>query len=84
MDRPAQEQEPDETFNPWTIVNLVFHHLVDLGLSPTLGAGGDPGVPAAELLRALGIRPAVEGDRQASEAVKQQLGDLRAAVFGDR
>ena len=26
-----------ETFNPWTVVNLVFHHLADHGLHPVLG-----------------------------------------------
>jgi hypothetical protein len=70
-----------ETFNPWSIVNLVFHHLASHGLHPVLG-GADPGAPAAELLRALGIEPAAEGDRQVSENVKQQLADIRAAVFG--
>jgi hypothetical protein len=70
-----------ETFNPWSIVNLVFHHLASSGLHPVLG-GDDPGAPAADLLRALGIQPAAEGDRQVSENVKQQLAELRAAVFG--
>ena len=70
-----------ETFNPWSIVNQVFHHLVANGLHPTLGAGGDPGAPAAELLRALGIEPAAEGDRQVSLNVRRQLADLRSAVF---
>jgi hypothetical protein len=70
-----------ETFNPWSIVNLVFHHLASHGLHPVLG-GDDPGAPAADLLRALGIEPAAEGDRQVSENVKTQLAELRAAVFG--
>jgi hypothetical protein len=70
-----------ESFNPWSVVNLVFHHLAAQGLHPVLG-GADPGAPAAELLRALGIEPAAEGDRQVSENVKQQLADIRAAVFG--
>ena len=47
---------PDpETYNPWSIVNLVFHHLAREGLHPVLGEAGDPGAPAADLLRALGI-----------------------------
>jgi hypothetical protein len=71
-----------ETFNPWTIVNVVFHHLASQGLHPTLG-GPDPGAPAAELLRALGIEPAAEGDRQVSDNVRQHLAELRAAVLGD-
>jgi hypothetical protein len=73
------ESMAEETFNPWSIVNLVFHHLAGEGLHPVLGEAGDPGVPAAELLRALGIRPAAEGNRQASEKVKEQLAELRAA-----
>ncbi len=70
-----------ESFNPWSIVNLVFHQLASSGLHPVLG-GDDPGAPAADLLRALGIEPAAEGDRQVSENIKQQLADIRAAVFG--
>ena len=70
-----------ETFNPWSVVNLVFHHLVAAGLHPTLGSNGDPGAPAAELLRTLGIAPAAEGDRQISENVKRQLAELRDAMF---
>jgi hypothetical protein len=73
------ENTDDETFNPWSIVNLVFHHLAGEGLHPVLGEAGDPGVPAAELLRAMGITPAAEGNRQASEQVKQRLAELRAA-----
>ena len=72
---------PDpETYNPWSIVNLVFHHLAAEGLHPVLGEAGDPGPPAAELLRALGIKPAAEGSRQASEQTKQDLAAIRAAV----
>jgi hypothetical protein len=76
----AHDENPDdETFNPWSIVNLVFHHLAGEGLHPVLGEAGDPGVPAAALLRAMGITPAAEGNRQASEQVKQRLAELRAA-----
>ena len=81
MDHPG---EPDrETFNPWSIVNLVFGHLADQGLHPTLGDAGDPGVPAAELLRCLGIQPAAEGNRHVAQDVRRQLSDIRAAFFGD-
>lgn len=73
-----------ESYNPWSIVNLVFHHLADQGLHPVLGESGDPGAPAAELLRALGIEPHAEGNRQAnSQAVRSQLDALRAAVLGE-
>jgi hypothetical protein len=68
-----------ETYNPWSIVNLVFHHLASEGLHPVLGEAGDPGPPAAELLRALGITPAKEGSRQASEQTKRDLEEIRAA-----
>jgi hypothetical protein len=81
MDQPGKP--PDETFNPWSIVNLVFHHLADEGLHPILGSAGDPGAPAAELLRSLGITPAAEGNRQVSQNVRQELADIRAAMLGD-
>jgi hypothetical protein len=73
-----------ESYNPWSIVNLVFHHLAEQGLHPVLGESGDPGAPAAQLLRALGIEPHAEGNRQAnSQAVRSQLDALRAAVLGE-
>ena len=79
MDARGETSPADpETFNPWSIVNLVFHHLVSEGLHPVLGEAGDPGPPAADLLRALGITPAAEGNRQASEQVKQHLAEIRA------
>jgi hypothetical protein len=79
------QQDPSqvETFNPWSIVNLVFHHLAQQGLHPVLGTTGDPGEPAAQLLRALGIEPAAEGNRQVSQNVHQHLADIRAAMLGD-
>ncbi len=80
MDRPDESR--DETYNPWSIVNLVFHHLAEQGLHPVLGAG-DPGAPAAALLRSLGVEPAAEGNRQLSQDVRQHLGQIRSAVFGE-
>ena len=79
------QQDPSqvETFNPWSIVNLVFHHLAQQGLHPVLGTTGDPGEPAAQLLRALGIEPAAEGNRQVSQNIQQHLAEIRAAMLGD-
>jgi hypothetical protein len=68
-----------ETFNPWSIVNLVFRHLAHEGLHPVLGEAGDPGAPAADLLRALGITPTAEGNRQVSARTRDELARLRAA-----
>jgi hypothetical protein len=81
VDRPAESQH--ETYNPWSIVNLVFNHLAREGLHPILGEGGDPGAPAAELLRAMGITPAPEGNRQVSDRVQEHLAEIRDAVFGE-
>ncbi len=81
MDRQGEPQH--ETFNPWSIVNLVFDHLAEQGLHPVLGDAGDPGAPAAELLRSLGIQPAAEGNLQISRDVRQHLAEIRSAVFGD-
>jgi hypothetical protein len=81
MNQPGSGE--DETYNPWSIVNLVFHHLAQEGLHPALGEGGDPGAPASELLRSLGIRPAAEGNRQVSQRVKDDLAQIRATFFDD-
>lgn len=74
---------PGETYNPWTVVNIVFEHLASEGLHPVLGEPGDPAAPAAELLRTLGIEPTAEGSRQVSATVHNQLAQLREAMFGD-
>ena len=78
-DETTSSSQQPETFNPWSIVNLVFHHLAEEGLHPVLGEAGDPGPPAADLLRAFGITPAAEGTRQAAEERKQRLAEIRAA-----
>jgi hypothetical protein len=81
MDRPDEPQR--ETYNPWSIVNLVFDHLAEQGLHPILGDQGDPGAPAADLLRALGIQPAAEGNLKISQDVRDHLAEIRTAVFGE-
>ncbi len=70
-----------ETFNPWTVVHLVFTHLANEGLHPVLGESGDPGQPASALLSALGIEPAAEGNRQVKRDVHAHLGEIRAVMF---
>ncbi len=67
------------TYNPWTIVNLVFHQLAAEGLHPILGEAGDPGKPAADLLRALGITPAFESRPHVLTGVHDELARLREA-----
>ncbi len=87
-DEAASMSEPEpsaaETFNPWSVVNLVFHHLAAKGLHPVLGEAGDPARPAAELLQALGIEPGPERSEHTRRDISQQLADLRAAVLGER
>ncbi|HTS95773.1 MAG TPA: hypothetical protein VMI33_04065 [Streptosporangiaceae bacterium] len=81
MHQPGEPQR--ETFNPWSIVNLVFHHLADQGLHPILGETGDPGACAADLLRALGIQPAAEGNLRIAQDVRDHLSEIRNAFFTD-
>jgi hypothetical protein len=80
MSDPQETQS--QTYSPWTIVHLVFHHLAEQGLKPTLGEGGDPGAPAAQLLLSLGIQPVARDQRQVERGL-QQLADLRAAIFDE-
>lgn len=81
MNEPREPQS--ETFNPWSVVNLVFDHLVGEGLHPILGETGDPGAPAAELLRSLGIQPAAEGNLKIAQDIRDHLAEIRTAVFGE-
>ena len=81
MDDP-RSSEP-ETYNPWTVVHVVFTHLAEQGLHPVLGEAGDPGPPARTLLEALGIQPAAEGNREVMREVRAHLEQLRIAVFED-
>lgn len=71
--------EASETYNPWTVVHVVFSHLVEQGLHPVLGEPGDPAVPARGLLQSLGIEPAPEGNREVLREVRAHLDQLRTA-----
>jgi hypothetical protein len=77
----AADDAEAETYNPWTVVNLVFSHLAEQGLHPVLGESGDPGPPAHALLLALGIQPAPEGNREVMRAVHANLAEIRAVMF---
>lgn len=70
-----------ETYNPWSVVHLVFTHLASEGLHPVLGETGDPAVPARDLLASLGITPSAEGDSRVMAGVRAQLDELRITVF---
>lgn len=73
IDQPSQE-----TYSPWTVVNLVFNHLAEVGLHPTFGAGGNPGDAAADLLRALGISPDARGDARVTADIQHTLAEMRS------
>ena len=67
MDEPTAA-EP-ETYNPWSVVHVVFAHLAEQGLHPVLGETGDPGPP--------GHAPA-RGPRHRAGGGGQPRGDARA------
>ena len=69
-----------ERFNPWSVVHLVFDHLSGQGLHPVLGESGDPSVPAAQLLRALGITPVDPSwaRGQDAEKIQDELAEIRS------
>ncbi len=75
------DTDAKDTFNPWSVVNLVFTHLADQGLHPVLGESGDPGPPARDLLVALGITPDAQGNREVMRDVRAHLEQLRTAMF---
>jgi hypothetical protein len=79
----AAEGDARETFNPWTVVNLVFHHLAENGLHPVLGETGDPAAPATALLRAMGIEPGRNDESVTSATVQDELAALRARYLGE-
>ena len=76
-------EDQAETFNPWTVVNLVFNHLAEHGLHPVLGEAGDPAEPAAALLRTLGIEPGRNDETVTSARVQDELAAIRERMFGE-
>jgi len=75
----------NESYNPWTIVNVVFTHLVEQGYRPVRGESGHPGEPAAQLLRALGITPVVGGtDERVVQENRAKLAEMLDKEFGPR
>lgn len=77
------QPEKAETFNPWSIVNLVFNHLAEQGLHPVLGEAGDPRVPATALLQALGIQPGQDHEGPAATLLQEELARVRADMLGE-
>ncbi|GEL19690.1 hypothetical protein [Pseudonocardia asaccharolytica] len=73
--------EPTETFNPWSVVNLVFHHLAEQGLHPVLGETGDPAAAAADLLMAMGVRPGPDSAGPGTPGVQETLAQLRRTMM---
>ncbi|MFP5021239.1 hypothetical protein [Pseudonocardia phyllosphaerae] len=70
-----------ETFNPWTVVNIVFHHLADAGLHPVLGGQGDPAAAATDLLAAMGIAAAHDKAGPADPEIRDELTELRRTLM---
>jgi hypothetical protein len=75
---------PEETYNPWSIVNRVFRLLADEGRHPVRGETGDPAGPAAELLKALGSVPSTDGSKKVTRRVSDELAKLRAAFEAEQ
>lgn len=77
------ETPGQETFSLWTVVHIVFDHLVEHGMHPTFGEAGDPSAPAATLLQALGVCPAAKSDTRMPDDVRAELAALRHAMFDE-
>ena len=75
------EADGQETFNPWSVVNLVFNHLAELGLHPVLGEKGDPAKAASDLLTAMGIGSAPDSAGPAAAPVQDMLAELRKKMM---
>lgn len=78
----SPDERPEaESYNPWSVVNLVFDHLSGQGLHPVLGESGDPGAPARELLMSFGIEPSPEGNREVMRGIHAHLAEIRSVMF---
>ncbi|HEX3813851.1 MAG TPA: hypothetical protein VHX59_13530 [Mycobacteriales bacterium] len=80
MSQPGQSEQ---TYSPWTVVNVVFEHLVDQGFHPVLGEAGHPGEAAEALLRSLGITPTAEGDARLRSNIRDHLAEMRSTMFDE-
>ena len=78
---PPKSDERPETYNPWSIVHLVFEHLSDQGLHPTLGDGGSPARPRGGVRGRSPIEPAAEGNREVVRAVRAHLAEIRPVML---
>ncbi len=81
--REPPQGSSGETYNPWTLVNVAFNHLVDEGLHPILGETGHPGDAAEALLRAFGITPTLQGDARMQQNIHDELATLRARMLDE-
>lgn len=81
--RTVNDRSAPETYNPWTVVNLVFHHLAAEGLHPVLGVHGNPEAAAAALLGTLGIEPGRDSEGPAAPSIQAMLADMRKQMFPD-
>ena len=51
------------------------------GCTRSSARAATPGPPAAALLRALGIEPAAEGNREVVRDIRAHLAEIRSAMF---
>lgn len=77
----SNEQPTGQIYNPWTVVNLVFEHLVEQGFRPTLGEEDNPGEAGAALLRALGVTPGIDSGGLNTSEIHDELAELRATIL---
>ena len=75
MARPTRQAE---TYNPWSVVNLVFSHLAEQGLHPVLGETRRSRPPARAPARALG-HPAGGGGQPRGDARRAGAPRARSA-----